>query len=118
LRDIRTPGRGYLVACLEEDGTIVGASRYRRLWIRGKWVWEGSNLAVDPDYRGRGIGHRLLEASEAMARRAGITETRGYVRRSMPHMLEFYKKLGHRVLGYRSKPGYPRYAWVTGKRLV
>lgn len=113
--EIRTPGRGYLVA--EVVHGIVGALRYRRMKVAGRRVMELSRLAVDPDYRQLGIGTRLMAEAERRALRAGITELRGNVRAALGSLLDYYGRMGFRPLGRRSKPGYPRYLIVIGKRL-
>jgi ribosomal protein S18 acetylase RimI-like enzyme len=56
-------------------------------------------IAVDPDFRRRGAGRRLLTASEAAAREAGarmmIVETSGTS--EYEPTLEFYRGAGYRV---------------------
>lgn len=113
--EIRVPGRGYLVAEVGPD--IVGALRYRRMKVNGRRVMELSRLAVDPDYRQLGLGRRLMAEAERRALRAGITELRGNVRAVLKGLLDYYGRMGFRPLGRRSKPGYPRYLIVIGKRL-
>lgn len=114
--EIRVPGRGYLVAVT--DDRIVGCVRYRLLRGRGGRMLELSRLAVDPAYRGCGTGSALMAAGEDIARRAGVRELRGNVRVAMSSLLDYYGRMGWQVLGYRSKPGYPRYLLVVGKQLA
>lgn len=115
VKEIRTPNRGYLVALL--DGQLVGTLRYRKTRQDGRRVLCLSRLAVDPGARRRGIGRRLMQEAESLARQWGITELRGNVRAALSTLLDYYASMGYRALGRRSKPGYPRYLIVIGKRL-
>lgn len=79
--------------------------------------WVMSRLAVLPSHQGHGVAADLIHWMHDLARRSGIRELRGDVRTALPALLRFYKRFGYTVLGYRSKPGYPRYLAVVRKRL-
>lgn len=113
--EMKIPGAGYLIA--EVGDNVVGVVRFRRLKAGKGRVMELARLAVDPAYRCFGLGRRLMMEAEALAVRAGVWELRGHVRASLSTLLGFYGSLGFRPLGRLSKPGYPRYLVVVGKRI-
>lgn len=53
-----------------DDGRLVGFGALHVIWAD---LGEIRTLAVHDDWRGRGVGHRLLEALEADAREFGLT---------------------------------------------
>jgi GNAT superfamily N-acetyltransferase len=67
------PPRGEYVA-LWEDGRAVAGGGVRALEEPG--VAEVKRMWVEPDRRGRGLGHRLLAEIEAAASRLGFTVLR------------------------------------------
>lgn len=93
------PGRvaRYLVATL--DGRVVGVA------VLGQWVdlhmnrpvLYLSDMAVQPDCRGRGVGRALFEAAAAMARRSGSV-LRWEVWTQNVSALAFYEAAGGRRL--------------------
>lgn len=110
-RDIRLRRCVYGIAIC--DGEIVGTLRYRR-WRRHLGL---SRLAVHPEYRGRGIGTKLMEWAERQARRLGVPELRGEVRAALPHLVDYYRAMGFRTIGRRSGRGYKGYLIVMRKRV-
>jgi ribosomal-protein-alanine N-acetyltransferase len=63
-----------------------------------------NNIAVHPDFRGRGIGEAALRAALALAVAAGAAFVTMEVRPSNAPALSLYRKMGFQVLGIR--PGY------------
>jgi len=59
------------------------------------------NLAVDPEARRRGLGHRLLEAMLAMFRREGVAAVYLEVRPSNAEALRLYQAAGFRSMSTR-----------------
>ncbi len=66
------------------------------------------NIAVRPEWQGKGIGRALLEFTEAEARRRGFTAVRLYTHALMTENIALYQRIGfvetHRV----SEKGYDR----------
>lgn len=108
---IRTGSRVYIVA--RHEGKVVGTLRYRRC----RRYLGLSRLAVLPGYQGQRIGHRLMLWVEGEARRLGVRQLRGEVRAVMPDLLSYYRGMGYRVIGRRSRRGYPGYLLTVRKRL-
>ncbi len=55
------------------------------------------NVAVGPDFQGRGFGVRLLKMAEDMAAAGGMAGTRLYTNKLFAENLRLYKALGYRV---------------------
>ncbi|MCS3916687.1 ribosomal-protein-alanine N-acetyltransferase [Caldanaerobacter subterraneus subsp. tengcongensis MB4] len=85
----------YIVA--EVDKKVVG---YAGFWVV---LDEGhiTNIAVHPEYRGKGIGSRLMEGLIDLAKKNGITSMTLEVRESNLVAQNLYKKFGFKVLGRR-----------------
>lgn len=88
----------YLVA--EEDGRVVGHCGVTDIVGDG----EITNVAVHPDYRGRGIGRELLAALLAEGEKAGITAFTLEVRAGNRAAVHLYEKAGFVSAGVR--PGF------------
>ena len=88
----------YVVA--EKDGRIVG---YGGVWLI---IDEGhiTNIAVEPQYRGQGIGNFLVEKLINICKDRGITNMTLEVRKSNIVAQSLYKKYGFKECGIR--PGY------------
>lgn len=88
----------YVIA--ERDGHIVG---YGGVWLI---IDEGhiTNIAVEPQYRGQGIGNFLVEKLIDICKERGITSLTLEVRKSNIVAQSLYKKYGFKECGIR--PGY------------
>jgi ribosomal protein S18 acetylase RimI-like enzyme len=53
------------------------------------------NVAVDPARQGEGIGRRLLEFAEQVARRAGVRTVALYTHEKMTENIALYARLGY-----------------------
>jgi ribosomal protein S18 acetylase RimI-like enzyme len=53
------------------------------------------NVAVDPAYKGSGVGRALLERAEAEARRAGFDSVALYTHERMTENLALYDRIGY-----------------------
>lgn len=112
---IRTRRHKYALAFI--DRQPVGTLRctpLRRDKQERRWIL--SRLAVLPDYQGQGVAAELIHWMHDAAQRADVRELRGDVRTALPALLRFYRRFGYSVVGFRSKPGYPRYLAVVGLR--
>ena len=76
-----------------EKGTLVGGLVGRTYW---NWLYV-EMLCVDPKYRGRGLGERLLREAEGLAKSRGCK----YVHLDTFSFQSpgFYRKLGYRRFG-------------------
>lgn len=88
----------YLV--VRNQGEIIG---YIGMWII---LNEGhiTNVAVHQDWRGLGVGKKLLTAIESYGQKRGVVKTTLEVRVSNDRAKSLYQKLGYRSYGIR-----PRY---------
>jgi len=55
------------------------------------------NVAVHPDFQGRGFGVRLLKLAEDLANQASLTGTRLYTNRLFEPNIRLYARLGYRI---------------------
>jgi len=87
----------YLV--IERDGRVAG---YAGMWLV---MDEGhiTNIAVDPDMRGMGLGVRLIRALVDEARTLGLVYMTLEVRRSNEKAQRLYRCLGFADVGYRKR---------------
>jgi ribosomal protein S18 acetylase RimI-like enzyme len=87
------PGRFVLVA--EEDGTVAGfaSGEERRHWSGEPELYVGE-LAVDPQYEGRGVGRALVDAVTEHAERLGLLTITLDTGAANANARAFYKRLG------------------------
>lgn len=69
-------------------------------------------LAVLPDHRQQGIAHRLIEHVEARARSLNVPYVRLGVRLALPHIRNYYERLGYHALEYGKHVGYSEPTYV------
>lgn len=69
--------------------TVMAGYEGHRGWI--------NYLAVDPLYRHRGFGRRMMKAAEEKLRRLGCPKINLQVRQSNAGVIEFYRRLGYTV---------------------
>jgi GNAT superfamily N-acetyltransferase len=81
-----------------EGGHVVGTTSVRRLSAMNSG-WLVSNVAVHPDWQGRGIGRALLEASLDFAQDHGGTWVVLQVRDSNSSARNLYESLGFQPIG-------------------
>ncbi len=93
---------GQIAIGLEEDGRLIGVviatNDTRKGWI--------NRLAIDPDYRRKGYGERLVHAAEDALHEAGMHLIAAFVEESNAASLSLFEKLGyatHQHLYYVSK---------------
>lgn len=97
---LRNPAARVRVA--DDAGVMAGASV---LFLRrGSVLARLYSIAVDPGRRGRGLGRRLLDDAEALARADGRTRLRLEVRADNPAALALYERAGYLRIAHL--PGY------------
>jgi len=79
----------------ENEDEIVGCL----LIIRDKWTNFLFRLAVKENYRGNGIGSKLMAAAEDQLRKNGEDEVAIFVNEDKKDLQEYYKKRGYIVGG-------------------
>jgi ribosomal protein S18 acetylase RimI-like enzyme len=87
------------VTVAESHGTIVGVI-VLTVDDEGFLV---DNVAVDPSYRGKGLGRALLEFAEAEARQAGFDSIYLYTHEKMTENLALYSRIGYVECDRRSQ---------------
>ena len=91
--------KNYRVTVAESHQTIVGVI-VLTVTDEGFLI---DNVAVDPSYRGKGIGRVLLEFAEAEARRAGFDSIYLYTHEKMTENLALYTRIGYVEYDRRSQ---------------
>ena len=66
------------------------------------------NVAVHPDYQGRGLGRKLIELAAAEALRLGFSSIILYTNVQMTENINLYKKLGFVETERKQEKGYER----------
>ncbi len=99
---------------LEESGRLLGLLVVEDLGS----ALEIFAVAVDPAHRGRGIGRRLMDEAEALARQLGLAEVRLYTNSLMRGNVAFYKALGYAVFDRRPHPRRVGAELVNLKKVV
>ncbi|AAB85496.1 MULTISPECIES: ribosomal protein S18-alanine N-acetyltransferase [Methanothermobacter] len=89
LRDIYNLGAGFLVA--QEDGKVVG---FIIFWIRFEDEGHIISLAVDKDYRRRGVGAALVMTAISIFEKFHIKNIKLEVRARNKGAIKFYRALG------------------------
>ena len=73
------------------NGALVASVMVGHDGHRG-WVYY---VAVDPDWRGQGLGRAIMTAAEAWLRQAGIAKLQLLVRRDNAKASAFYETIGY-----------------------
>jgi len=84
----------------EADGRVVGCGSLTRL---GENLVEIRSLGLHPEYKGRGIGRKLVELLVERAREQGITKVM-----ALTYEVAFFEKNGFRVV---PKEIFPEKVW-------
>lgn len=97
LGEIQNRSIAYPLVAETEDQAIIGYIMF--------WLIDGeaqiNNIAVHPDYRGAGVGERILRFALDKIRKLGGTFVTLEVRESNAAARHFYEKLGFAVVGVR-----------------
>jgi ribosomal protein S18 acetylase RimI-like enzyme len=92
------------VTVLEDEGVVVGFA----VLENHDAALMLDNIAVDPAGQGKGYGRRLLDFTEAEARRRGYSAIELYTNEVMVENLALYRKRGYVETGRRTVAGYRR----------
>lgn len=92
------------VPVLTEGATIIGVL----VLIRQPQSLLVDNVAVHPDYQGRGLGRKLMALAEEEARRLEFTAVTLYTNERMTENIELYKRLGYTETERKTEQGYRR----------
>ncbi len=92
------------------DGPVVGCLRW---WPAGDGTLYVRRLAVDPAWRGRGVGRALMAWTDDQARVYGLSGVSVGVRIALPGNLAFFRDLGFAVVGEHSHDGYAQATWLS-----
>ena len=88
-----------ILKCLDEDGTIIGSVL---LETRTHYLYLGM-LTVRPDLQAKGIGKKLIQASETFAKENGIHKIIMTVISVRHELIEWYERNGFITTG-ETKP--------------
>src|SRR5688572_18319243 len=91
--------RNHRVTVAESHQTIVGVI-VLTVTDEGFLI---DNVAVDPTYRGKGLGRALLAFAEAEARRAGFDSIYLYTHEKMTENIALYARIGYVEYDRRSQ---------------
>ena len=105
--------QGGTIFIAELEGAPVGCCSLMAMSDGG---FEVGKMAVDAAAHGRGLGHRLLDACEAHARRAGAPRLYLETNTAQTHTIALYHRFGFAELPARPTP-YARCNYWMEKRL-
>lgn len=94
---------GDLGTVVEQDGQVVGAAWTRIIPAFGHIDSNTPELAISilPEFRGYGMGTKLMERLFILLRKNGYKQTSLSVQKDNP-AVRFYKRLGYRIIGERN----------------
>lgn len=92
------------VFVLTLDNKIIGTL----VLINRKAIFLLDNVAVRPDFQGRGFGQLLIAFAETQAKDAGFDFISLYTNEQMTENIQLYKKLGFVETETRIEKGYRR----------
>jgi GNAT superfamily N-acetyltransferase len=89
-------GKHRCIKVADVDGVVVGMCTAQTLisTAEGATVALVEDMVVDPAYRGRGIGRRLMTAIETWSRRHGAVRLQLLADRTNFSALDFYDRIG------------------------
>jgi ribosomal protein S18 acetylase RimI-like enzyme len=104
LDDYRAVIQQHEVLVLTEGARIIGLLVLKRQ-LQSLLV---DNVAVHPDYKGKGLGRKLMAIAEEKARRLGLCTVTLYTNECMTENIELYKKPGYAETERKTEQGYRR----------
>ena len=104
LDDYNRVVRDHRAYVIEEDGEILGAL----VLVEREDGLLFDNIAVRPERQGEGIGRRLMEHAETVARRLGHGHLDLYTHERMTENIAMYERIGYTEVERRTERGFPR----------
>ena len=104
LDDYREVIQQHHVLVLTEGTNIIGVL----VLIRQLHSLLVDNVAIHPDYQGKGLGRKLMALAEAEAQRMGLTTVTLYTNERMTENIELYKRRGYTETERKAEQGYHR----------
>ncbi|MBS1914242.1 MAG: GNAT family N-acetyltransferase [Bacteroidetes bacterium] len=108
----------------EIDGRIVGTIMYYNCANAGGTAWYDrpevcsfGQFGVEPELQGAGIGTRLLEAVEVMARNEGAEEIALDTAEPAHHLIAYYSRHGYRLVDHTQWDAANYRSVIMSKRL-
>lgn len=101
------------VYALWDDKRIVGVLRYSLFWQKIPFL---DHLLIDPEYRGRGLGKRMMIHWENMMSIAGYSSAMLSTQEDEKAQ-DFYKHLGYEQIGSFKPPGQDVNELILSKNL-
>lgn len=89
----------YMMAVLEEDGTVIGYAVALKVHPEGQLV----DIAIAPEAAGRGFGRKILDHLIGIFRSAGYARLTLELRTGNEPALRLYGRAGFQVVGRRKK---------------
>ncbi len=109
---------------VEKEGLLIATILYRSAPMTGGSPWYDrpevasfGQFAVEPAYKGRGIGSLLLEFVEKTARADGATELALDTAEPAAHLVVFYQKRGYRFIEHAQWGGANYRSVILSKSL-
>ena len=98
---------GVCLLAVSADGRVVGTALFKAPglergspWLQRPEVAHVGQFAVEPALRKRGIGGRLMDVVEDMARAAGARELALDTAEPALHLIDLYSRRGYRFIEY------------------
>ena len=85
--------RAIHVTALDQEGRLIGVGRLHRNCAT---EYQIRYMAIEPDWRGRGVGRAILGRLEALARKEGA---RSMVLNAREGATKFYERMGYKIRG-------------------
>ncbi|WP_193180107.1 GNAT family N-acetyltransferase [Nisaea sediminum] len=79
-------------------------------------AWGIFNVAVDPAFQGRGLGHLMLDFAEREGISRGFAAITLYTNRKMIRNIELYRRRGYAITAERENPKRPGHFIVDMKK--
>jgi GNAT superfamily N-acetyltransferase len=86
-------------------------------WYRKPNVSEINQIAIHPDYQGKGYFQFILDSAEKRAMELGIHELAGSVLSQRKWLIKAYLHRGYRIVDYKWKTGYNYGSVIVSKTI-